>query len=290
MNILVTGAYGQLGSEIKQLTQEYPDWKFLFTDVDTLDITDDASVQHYFSANKVDAVINCAAYTAVDKAETDMEIAYKVNALAPGILAKYSFRAGAKMVHISTDYVFGGNASQPYGEDDDVDPQGVYGRTKLEGEKSVWRENPDSIIIRTAWLYSSVGNNFVKSMLRLGKEKEELKVVYDQVGSPTYAADLAKAVLEILAKIENGTVPSFPGIYHFADEGVTSWYDFAMGIFELSGIKCKVRPVLSHEYPTPTKRPHYSVLNKSKIKNTFGIEIPYWRDSLQLCLNRLEKE
>ena len=286
MKILVTGAYGQLGSEIGQLTEKYPDWNFLFTDVDSLDITDEDAVSAYFSENKPDVVINCAAYTAVDKAETDQETAFRINAIAPGILARNSAKDGAKFIHISTDYVFSGDASIPYSETDEVDPQGVYGRTKLAGEDNVKRENADAIIIRTAWLYSAFGNNFVKTMLRLGKERGELKVVFDQVGSPTNAADLSAAILEILNKPDIFN----PGIYHYSNEGVASWYDFALAIFELSGIACKVIPVESHEFPTPTKRPHFSVLNKSKIKNTFGIEIPYWRDSLQVCLKRIEKD
>lgn len=285
MNILVTGAYGQLGSEIKELAALYPSFKFLFTDVDSLDITSDEAVRLFFAGNKVEAVINCAAYTAVDKAESDVETARLVNAVAPGILAKYAAKTAARMIHISTDYVFAGNASKPYSEEQEVDPQGVYGHTKLKGEQRVLAENPDSVIVRTSWLYSAFGNNFVKTMLRLGREREELKVVFDQVGTPTYAADLASALLQILEKPDQ----IVPGIYHYSNEGVASWYDFALAIFELSEIKCKVQPVESHEFSTPTKRPHYSVLNKSKIKNTFGIEIPYWRDSLQLCLNRIEK-
>lgn len=289
MNILVTGAYGQLGSEIKVLAENYPQFIFLFTDVDSLDITEENAVQRYFTENKVEAVINCAAYTAVDKAETDQELAHKINAIAPGILAAKAKLTGAKMIHISTDYVFAGSASQPYSETDEVNPQGVYGRTKLEGELKVLEKNPKAMIIRTSWLYSTFGKNFVKTMLRVGKERGELKVVFDQVGSPTYAADLASAILLILSKTKNNSEDFVPGIYHFSDEGVASWYDFALAIFELSDLKCKVNPVLSSEYPTPTKRPHYSVLNKSKIKNKFGIEIPYWRDSLEICINRLEK-
>jgi len=289
MNILVTGAYGQLGSEIKLQAGEYPGLNFLFTDVDSLDITDEVAVQKFFSENKLEAVINCAAYTAVDKAETDQQTAQKINAIAPGILARNAAKSGAKFIHVSTDYVFAGDASIPYSETDKVDPQGVYGQTKLDGENEVRQENPDAIIIRTSWLYSTFGNNFVKTMLRVGKERGELKVVFDQVGTPTNAADLATVILQILMKSKLDSKDFVPGIYHFSNEGVASWYDFALAIFELSGVDCKVLPVASEEYPTPTKRPHYSVLNKSKIKNTFGIEIPYWRDSLQLCINRLEK-
>ncbi|WP_167618375.1 dTDP-4-dehydrorhamnose reductase [Maribellus sediminis] len=289
MQILVTGAYGQLGSEIKELVSNYPDWKFLFTDVDSLDITSVTAVENYFSANKVDVVVNCAAYTAVDKAESDQETAHLVNAIAPKILAKRCRETGAKLIHVSTDYVFAGNACTPYSETDKTDPKGAYGRTKLDGENFVLAENPDAVIIRTSWLYSSFGNNFVKTMLRLGKEKEQLGVVFDQVGTPTYAADLAAAILQIVKKYEIKSSDFIPGIYHYSNEGVASWFDFTLAIFEFSGIKIKVNPVLSDQFPTPTKRPHFSVLNKLKIKNNFDIEIPYWKDSLQVCLNKLQK-
>lgn len=289
MNILVTGAYGQLGSEIKQLANKYPNLYFLLTDVDSLDITNEEAVQNYFAQNKLFAVINCAAYTAVDKAESDQDNAFRINALAPGILAANAAKTGAKIIHVSTDYVFDGNASQPYMESDDVNPQGVYGQTKLEGEKNVQQRNQDAIIIRTSWLYSTFGNNFVKTMLRVGKERDEIKVVFDQVGSPTYAADLAATILQIVQKSANNAEAFVPGIYHYSNEGVASWYDFALAIFELAAVKCKVQPVVSAEYPTPTKRPNYSVLNKSKIKNTFGVGIPHWRESLHICINRLEK-
>lgn len=284
MQILVTGANGQLGNELNVLQGNYPEWKFVFTDVDTLDITDGNAIQKCFVENNFDFVINCAAYTAVDKAETDKETAAKVNALAPQLLAFYSNLADAKMIQVSTDYVFAGDANKPYTEDEIVNPQGVYGSTKLDGEKSCMSENPNTVIIRTSWLYSTFGNNFVKTMLRLGKERGELGVVFDQVGTPTYAADLASTILKI---VKNDTF--VPGTYHFSNEGVASWYDFAQSIFEMSGVKCKVNPVLSDQFPTPAKRPHFSVLNKTKIRNTFGVEIPYWKDSLKVCLDRLEK-
>lgn len=289
MRILVSGAYGQLGSEIKTLRLEYPEWDFLFTDVDSLDITDENAVDQFIAEKNIDFLINCAAYTAVDKAESDVETATKVNALAPGILAKVTKKYGIKLIHISTDYVFAGDACEPYSEEDKVNPQGVYGQTKLDGERNVQAQNPESIIIRTAWLYSVYGNNFVKTMLRVGREKGELGVVFDQVGSPTNAADLAAAVLEIICLSEKDASAFVPGIYHFSNEGVASWYDFAVAIFEMAGVKCIVNPLTSEQFPTPTKRPHYSVLNKSKIRNTFGIKIPYWRDSLKVCLQRLEK-
>lgn len=284
MQILITGAYGQLGNELNVLQENYPEWKFVFTDVDTLDITNGEAIHQCFAENNFDFVINCAAYTAVDKAESDNETAAKVNALAPELLAIYSKRSGAKMIQVSTDYVFAGDVNQPYSEDSAVAPQGVYGVTKLDGEVNCLRENPNSVIIRTSWLYSTFGNNFVKTMLRLGKERGELGVVFDQVGTPTYAADLADAILKII-DAENFV----PGIYHYSNEGVASWFDFAKAIFEISGVNCKVNPVLSDQFPTPAKRPHYSVLNKSKIRNTFGIEIPYWKESLKVCLDRIEK-
>ena len=285
MKILITGAYGQLGNEIKLQSKDYPGWQFVFTDVDSLDITDEEAVKQYFSANHFNFVINCAAYTAVDKAESDFDTAQKVNALAPKLLAKYSKSIGAKLIHVSTDYVFAGDAHLPYKEIDEVAPNGAYGKTKLEGEQNCRAENPETVIIRTAWLYSAFGNNFVKTMLRLGKEKEELGVVFDQVGSPTYAADLAAAILKVA-----GSEKFVPGIYHYSNEGVASWYDFSKAIFELTGIDCKVNPVLSENFPTPAKRPAYSVLNKSKIRDTFDLDIPYWRDSLKICIKQLEKE
>jgi len=289
MRILVTGAYGQLGNEIKELINQYPEWIFLFTDVDTLDISGENEVKNYFDRNKPDFVINCAAYTAVDKAEEDVETAEKVNSLAPGILARFSKQTGARLIHISTDYVFDGEANQPYAENAKVNPQGIYGKTKLAGEMNCLKENPDSVIIRTSWLYSSFGNNFVKTMLRLGNERDKLIVVYDQVGTPTYAPDLAAAILKIIEVSEKESDKFVPGIYHFSNEGVASWYDFAKEIFKISGMECKVNPVLSEQFPTSAKRPKYSVLNKAKIKNTFGLEIPYWKDSLNVCLGKLIK-
>ena len=283
MKVLITGANGQLGSELKLLTANYPNWEFVFTDVDSLDITNEEQVKNYCAANNFKLIINCAAYTAVDKAETDYENALKVNALAPKILAKQAKRSGARFIHVSTDYVFAGDAYLPYGEDDAVAPNGAYGKTKLEGEKDCQEENPHSVIIRTAWLYSAFGNNFVKTMLRLGTEREELGVVFDQVGSPTYAADLAEAILKVAAS-DN----LVPGIYHYSNEGVASWYDFAIAIFEMAGVTCKVKPVLSENFPTPAKRPAYSVLNKAKIKETYGVEVPYWRDSLKNCIKKLK--
>ena len=288
MKILVTGAYGQLGSEIKELELQFPDYDFMFTDVDSLDITSEIAVETFFNNNKPDFVINCAAYTAVDKAETEHVIVGKINALAPKILAKYSNNIGAKLIQISTDYVFAGDTNQPYSENDRVNPQGVYGATKLQGELNCFEENPNSIVIRTSWLYSAFGNNFVKTMLRLGRERDSLKVVFDQIGTPTYAADLARAILSIIQLSEKDSVKFIPGVYHYSNEGVASWYDFAKAIFEISEIDCIVNPVLSDQFPTPAKRPHFSVLNKSKIRDNFGFKIPYWRDGLKDCIERLK--
>lgn len=288
MKILVTGAYGQLGNEINFLASGYPSWQFLFTDVDTLDITSESALKTWFHNNKPDFVVNCAAYTAVDKAETDTETAEKVNALAPLLLGKFSKSFGAKLIHISTDYVFDGESFTPYSESDNVNPKSIYGETKLQGEQNCIKENHETVIIRTSWLYSSFGNNFVKTMLRLGNERGLLNVVYDQVGTPTYAADLAKTIIDIIELTEKDSTKFVPGIYHYSNEGVVSWYDFAKAIFEISGVECAVSPVRSVEFPTPAKRPNYSVLDKAKIKTTYNIPIPYWRESLKNCIERLK--
>lgn len=287
MQILITGAKGQLGSEIDQLKTNFPNWDFLFTDVDTLDITNELAVQSYFANHAIDFVVNCAAYTAVDKAESDYDLAQRVNALAPQILARQSHAAGARFIHISTDYVFAGDACVPYAEEDATSPQGVYGKTKLAGEQFAFSENPNTVVLRTAWLYSAFGNNFVKTMLRLGNERDELKVVFDQVGSPTYAGDLAKTILRIIERSAAKAANFIPGIYHFSNEGVASWFDFAKTIFELANVECKLLPVLSDQFPTPAKRPHYSVLNKAKVKANFEVDIPYWKDSLKKCIKDL---
>ncbi len=288
MKVLVTGAYGQLGSELKEIELQFPNYHFIFTDVDTLDITSEIAVESFFNKNRPDYIINCAAYTAVDKAETEPETAGNINAEAPRILGKYTKQIDAKLIHVSTDYVFDGDANKPYSETDKVNPQGVYGKTKLDGELNCLKENANSVINRTSWLYSGFGNNFVKTMLRLGSELGSLKVVFDQIGTPTYAADLAKAILSIIEVSEKEPEKFIPGVYHYSNEGVASWYDFAKAIFEIKNIQCNVTPVLSDEFPSPAKRPHFSVLNKTKIKNTFDIEIPYWRDSLKKCILKLD--
>jgi dTDP-4-dehydrorhamnose reductase len=282
--ILVTGANGQLGSELRLIAGNWPKFDFLFTDVNELDICNASAVDAFVADNAVDVIVNCAAYTAVDKAESDEPKATVLNAVAPGYLAAAIEKRGGAMVQISTDYVFPGNASQPVDEDAPVAPASVYGRTKLAGEKAALAACRNTVIIRTAWLYSTFGNNFVKTMLRLGRERDTLGVVFDQVGTPTYARDLAAAIMQILAK---GIVP---GVYHFTDEGVASWYDFTVAIHKFAGIGgCRVSPIHTADYPTPAARPAYSVLDKSKIKRTYGIEIPYWADSVKQCVESLLK-
>ena len=281
-HILITGAGGQLGREMQALAADHPDFTYDFTDAATLDVTDRGAVDEWFATHPVDFVVNCAAYTAVDRAESDREACHRLNAFAPGCLADAARRNGALMVHVSTDYVFDGSKCTPYVEDDEPAPVTVYGRTKLEGERAVMELCPDAMVIRTAWLYSPHGQNFVKTMLRLGRERDRLGVVFDQVGTPTYARDLARA---IYAAIEAGIRP---GIYHYTDEGVCSWYDFAVAIHRLAGIdSCRVSPIRTAEYPTPARRPAYSVLDKQKIKDTYGMTIPHWEDSLASCLNLL---
>lgn len=281
--ILVTGGDGQLGRSIKQRLKEKPlvNYSFTFTDVQELDILDEIFVKTYFFSNKFDYVINCAAYTAVDKAETDIEMAEKLNADAVKFLAKASASQKATFIHISTDYVFSGEESTPRKEDDPVAPSGIYGKTKLNGEILAQYYNPKTYIIRTAWLYSPFGNNFVKTMLKLFKEKEEINVINDQIGSPTNAFDLADAILTII----QNDIGAY-GIYNFSNEGECSWYQFSEEIRKLSKSKIKINPIPTSEFPTPAKRPQYSLLDKTKIKNTFGISIPEWKDSLKEMLNK----
>jgi dTDP-4-dehydrorhamnose reductase len=282
-NILLTGANGQLGSEIRKISADFPLFAFFATDIDNLDICKKNDVEEFIKANKIDFIINCAAYTAVDKAESDTDLCYKINRDAVKNIAEASGQA--RIIHISTDYVFDGNGNVPLKETDRTNPQSVYGASKLAGEEALQAICPDrAIIIRTAWLYSSFGNNFVKTMRRLGREKESLNVVNDQFGTPTYAADLAAAILHILTWTEKNK--SFPaGIYHYTDEGVCTWYDFTLKIHQIAGITdCKVHPVPASEYPTAAHRPAYSVLDKTKIKTSFALTIPEWQDSLQRCL------
>ncbi len=283
MKILITGCNGQLGNELQLLEKNYPNHQWLNTDVEELDITNQLAVNQFVAENKVDGIVNCAAYTAVDKAESDRQLATALNTEAPAYLAAAIEKRGGWLLHISTDYVFDGTNHTPYVETDTPCPDSVYGSTKLAGEMGVMKFCRKTMIIRTGWLYSTFGNNFVKTMLRLGRERDKLGVVFDQVGTPTYAHDLAQA---IMTAIEQGVKP---GIFHFSDEGVCSWYDFAKAIHRMAGINsCQVSPLHTEEYPTPASRPHYSVLDKTKIKQTYGIVIPQWEESLQKCLERME--
>jgi dTDP-4-dehydrorhamnose reductase len=280
-NILVTGSNGQLGSELQVLAKHYTQYQFFYTDVAELDITDKSAIATFVKEKDINAIINCAAYTAVDKAESEVVLADKINHLAVKNLAEVAKEYGCKFIHISTDYVFDGTHHQPYLETELPNPKSVYGTTKLAGEEAMREVNPgNSIIIRTSWVYSSFGTNFVKTMLKLGKERDELKVISDQVGTPTYAADLAQTILAILPQLSNEKVE----VYHYTNEGVCSWYNFAQAIFEISNIDCRVIPITTAQYPTAAQRPHYSVLNKTKLKEAFKMEIPYWRESLKRCL------
>jgi dTDP-4-dehydrorhamnose reductase len=282
-NILVTGSRGQLGSEIKELIKDSKE-SYFFHDYDTLDITDKEAIDSFIKENNIDTIINCAAYTAVDKAQEDKEAADKINHLAVRYLAQISKDNDIKLIHVSTDYVFDGKNYKPYTEDDKVNPQNVYGITKLAGEEALKEISPkNSIIIRTSWVYSSFGNNFVKTMLRLGKERDEIGVIFDQIGTPTYARDLARAILDIIPNLKSDK----PEIYNYSNEGVLSWYDFAKEIMKMAKLPCKVNPIETKDYPTPAARPHYSLLNKAKIKKEFGVKVPYWKDSLSECLVKM---
>lgn len=282
MNILITGCNGQLGNEMQLLEKGNRQHTFFNTDVAELDITNQLAVNDFVNRNKIDGIVNCAAYTAVDRAESDKELCTTLNTVAPAYLAAAIEKRGGWMVQVSTDYVFDGTKHTPYTETDTPCPDSVYGSTKLAGELGVSKFCKNSMIIRTAWLYSTFGNNFVKTMLRLGKEKPSLGVIFDQIGTPTYARDLAVA---IMAAINRGIVP---GVYHFSDEGVASWYDFTKAIHRIAGITaCDVKPLHTSEYPTPANRPHYSVLDKTKIKETYGIEVPHWEESLAECISKL---
>ena len=282
MNILITGCNGQLGNEMQLLEKENPQHQYFNTDVAQLDITNPEAIEEFVNNNAIDIIVNCAAFTAVDKAESSQELCHLLNAKAPEYLAAAVAKRDGYLVQVSTDYVFDGTNHTPYTEDEATCPNSVYGSTKLEGEKLAMAACANTMIIRTAWLYSTFGNNFVKTMIRLGQEKPELGVIFDQIGTPTYAGDLAAA---IMAAINHGIVP---GIYHFSNEGVISWYDFTKAIHRIAGItSCHVKPLHTAEYPTPAARPHYSVLDKTKIKQTYGIEIPYWEESLEKCVAKL---
>jgi dTDP-4-dehydrorhamnose reductase len=284
--ILVTGANGQLGNELQELASMYPQFLFFPTDVDTLNLCNKAEISSFLKKNPINYIVNCAAYTAVDKAEDDVEMCCKVNCEAVQNIAE-SAQEHTRIIHISTDYVFDGTGKTPLKESDKTNPQSVYGKSKLAGEQILKQIKPESIILRTAWLYSSFGGNFVKTMIRLGKERDSFNVVNDQIGTPTYAADLAKAILDIIIWSEENSI--FPaGIYHYSNEGVCSWYDFALKIHELTGIPAgKVHPIPTSKYPTKAKRPMYSVLDKEKIKSTFQMTIPEWEKSLERMINNL---
>ena len=290
-SVLVTGANGQLGSSIKALVSSDLDNKFTFVDIQELDLIKPELVDEYFANNVFDIIINCAAYTAVDKAESEQKLANKINHLAVKQLAEITKKQGSTLVHVSTDYVFNGKNYKPYQESDATDPQSIYGLTKLKGEQSFLSVNPKGIIIRTSWVYSEYGSNFVKTMLKLGTERDSLGVIFDQIGTPTYARDLAKAILDIVLSEKNeNTLKTGNKVFHYSNEGICSWYDFAKAIFEISGIDCQVSAIETKDYPTPAKRPHYSLLNKKLIKNTFGISISYWKNSLEACLQKFKAQ
>lgn len=285
--ILVTGANGQLGSELRELSNKYADYDFTFTDVDDLDITSVDALNAFFSKDKFDFVINCAAYTAVDAAESNQELAFRLNTTAIDLLVEMAGKYGFFLVQISTDYVFDGEKNNPYTEDDVPIPSSTYGKTKLEAERLIIYSDINAIVIRTAWLYSTYGKNYVKSMIKYGNERDEMNIVFDQVGTPTYARDLADTILAIVPQLQKKEKP-YREIFHYTNEGVCSWFDFTKQIYNHEGINCKVNPIRTCDYPTPAQRPAYSVLDKTKIKKTFGIDIPYWTDSLDVMLKKLK--
>jgi dTDP-4-dehydrorhamnose reductase len=282
--VLVTGAHGQLGSELKERHGKLRNFVFHFHGRDTLDLTDFQHLESAFSELQPDYIVNCAAYTAVDKAEEEKDLALEMNGDVPGKLALLASKSNGKLIHISTDYVFNGQGYKPYNEEAPTDPRSQYGVSKLKGEELVLKQG-DHVIIRTSWLYSTYGGNFVKTMLRLGKERDSLGIVFDQIGSPTFAGDLADAILIML---EVDVEKEMNGIFHYSNEGVCSWYDFTKAIMEISGVECEINPIESKHYPLPAPRPFYSVLNKAKIKESLNLNIPYWKDSLKHCLSRIK--
>lgn len=284
MNILITGCNGQLGSEFRALANDYKAFKFFFTDIAELNVTDTDQISKFVKANKIETLINCVAYTAVDKAENEKSEAALLNSTAIKNIAQICNSANVLLIHYSTDYVFDGKNYRPYTENDTAAPKSIYGKTKLDGEIEVIFNAKRAIIIRTSWLYSSWGNNFVKTIAEKAKTLKEVKVVSDQVGTPTYAADLAKATLEIIPKVSQKIRTE---IYNYSNEGVASWYDFAKAIVDIQKLDCKVTPIPTKDYPTTAQRPHYTVLDKSRIKKDFGITIPHWYDSLQVCLSKI---
>jgi len=284
MNILVTGSQGQLGNEFKDLEPAYPNYKFFFTDINELDITNEEKIAKFTKANKIEVIINCAAYTNVEKAENDQKQAMLVNATAVKYLAEVASKSNILLVHISTDYLFEGKGFKPITENDTASPKTTYGKTKLDGEIEIIFNARRALIFRTSWLYSSYGSNFIKTIIEKSKTLKELKVVYDQIGTPTYAADLAKAILDILPKVPSKIRTE---IYNFSNEGVASWYDVAIAIKDIKKLNCHIEPILSKDYPSQVQRPFFTVLNKARVKKDFGITIPYWRDSLERCLSKL---
>ncbi|MEZ5082440.1 MAG: dTDP-4-dehydrorhamnose reductase [Bacteroidales bacterium] len=286
MKILVTGSNGQLGKSIQDRVKNFPEHTFIFTDIEELDITSETDLDQFFLINKINVLINCAAYTAVDKAEEDQKLAYRINRDAVKLLAVFSMKYMFSLIHISTDYVFSGKNFRPYIETDLAEPNGVYGKSKYEGEQAIFEFSNRAVIIRTSWLYSEYGQNFVKTILRLGNEREELKIVSDQVGSPTYGGDLADAILHIIV---GGYKFNKVELFHFSNEGIASWYDFALDIMKQSSISCRVFPIKTEDYPLPAPRPFYSVLSKEKFTKTFNYTIPYWKNSLLKCLERIDK-
>ena len=289
INILVTGSNGQLGNELRKLVKVSKDYNFVFTDIAELDITNPEAIEALMQAENIAVIINCAAYTAVDKAETETVAAYRINRDAPGYLAAAALQFNALLVHVSTDYVFSGEGFRPYTENTSTDPRSTYGTSKLKGEMAVIDSGCRHIIIRTSWLYSAFGNNFIKTVRKYGRERGHLNMIYDQIGTPTHAADLAEAIMLIISGVIRNQIAFNAGIYHYSNEGVCSWYDFALEIIAQSGITCTVAPINTEEYPLPAVRPFYSVLNKGKIKHDFNIKIPYWKDSLTRCLKELEE-
>lgn len=292
--VLVTGDRGQLGSEIREIVEKsearFEKYKFVFIDKEELDLRDNEKIKEFFKSNRFDYIVNCAAYTAVDNAEGDAENAERINVDAVESIAIISKEQNSKLIHISTDYVFDGKNHKPYKENDFVSPLSVYGKTKLEGENRIIRSKANSIIIRTSWLYSYYGRNFVKTIRKLAEEKDVLNIVFDQIGTPTYGRDLAEVIIEILLSEDKKLFgKNAAKIYHYSNEGVTSWYDFAKAIVELSGIQCEINPVKTEDYPSIARRPYYCVLNKEKIKSDSNVKIPYWRDSLKNCIERLNK-
>jgi dTDP-4-dehydrorhamnose reductase len=285
--ILITGSNGQMGNEFRVLSSNSPEYDFIFTDIEELDITDPGALSLFLSENRPDILINCAAYTAVDKAEQEPEKAHLINTVAPRNLVFACNAAGCLLIHISTDYIFDGHSFRPYTEEDTPSPSGVYATTKYHGEHEVIENASNALIFRTSWLYSSFGNNFVKTIMKYAAERGKLNVVFDQVGTPTYAHDLSSAILQIIPQLQDH---SGVDIFHYSNEGVTCWYDFAIEITRIASIACEITPIETREYPTPAPRPFYSVLNKAKIKNRFGITIPYWKVSLEECIGIIKSK